>query len=257
MNISPIPAFTDNYIWQLNDGEQAYVVDPGDAKPVVNFLDNNGLKLAGILITHHHWDHTGGVKELLNAWPGIPVYGPVNPSIADITHPLKEGDSITLLNSTFVVYELPGHTLDHIAFYHERFNDHDVLFCGDTLFSSGCGRLFEGTAAQMFESLSKLKTLPAETLVYCTHEYTEANLAFAAAVEPDNKDVEHRIVEVRSLRSQNQPTVPSSLGLELKVNPFLRWDADSVIASANEQSGTMNHEAVEVFAAIRAWKDHF
>ncbi|MCG8315655.1 MAG: hydroxyacylglutathione hydrolase [Pseudomonadales bacterium] len=257
MNISPIPAFTDNYIWQLNDGEQAFVVDPGDAKPVLQFLDENKLKLAGILITHHHWDHTGGIKELLNAWPGIAVYGPNNPSIADITHPLKEGDSINVLKKNFDIYELPGHTLDHIAYYHESVADHDVLFCGDTLFSSGCGRLFEGTAAQMFESLSKLKALPAETLVYCTHEYTEANLAFAAAVEPDNQHIQERIKQVQSLRSKNQPTVPSTLGLELRVNPFLRWDKGAVISSANEQSASMSHEAVEVFAAIRAWKDRF
>lgn len=257
MKISPIPAFMDNYIWQLNDGSKAYVVDPGDAKPVISFLEGNQLTLAGIILTHHHWDHTGGIRELLDLWPGIPVYGPAHEKIADVTHPLEEGDTIHVLGQTFTVIDVPGHTAGHIAYYSEQEDDHDILFCGDTLFSSGCGRLFEGTAAQMFESLSKLKELPAETLVYCTHEYTTANLKFAHAVEPNNSDIAARIKEVDQLRAQKIPTVPSTIGLELRVNPFLRWDAPEVVNSANERSETMSTEPVEVFAAIRAWKDHF
>ncbi|MCG8673281.1 MAG: hydroxyacylglutathione hydrolase [Pseudomonadales bacterium] len=257
MNISPIPAFTDNYIWQLNDGEKAFVVDPGDAKPVIAFLDAEGLTLAGILITHHHWDHTGGIKDLLELWPGIAVYGPHNDAIAEVTHPLKEGEHIQVLGERFNIFEVPGHTLDHIAYYNEQETDHDILFCGDTLFSSGCGRLFEGTASQMYDSLSKLKALPAETLVYCTHEYTQANLAFAKAVEPNNAEITSRIASVEKLRAENTPSVPTTLGLELKVNPFLRWDAPEVIEQANTQSETPSNEPVEVFAAIRGWKDRF
>ena len=257
MKISPIPAFTDNYIWQLNDGSKAFVVDPGDAKPVIRFLESAELTLAGIILTHHHWDHTGGVKELLDLWPGIPVYGPAREDIPEVTHPLEEGDSIHVLGKTFEILDVPGHTAGHIAYYSVQKDDHDLLFCGDTLFSSGCGRLFEGTAAQMYESLSKLKALPEETLVYCTHEYTSANLKFAQAVEPDNEDIAARIKEVEQLRSKDLPTVPSTLGLELRVNPFLRWDEPQVIASANERSETMSTEPVEVFAAIRAWKDKF
>lgn len=257
MNISPIPAFTDNYIWQLNDGTNAFVVDPGDAKPVISFLDEKGLKLAGILITHHHWDHTGGIKELLEAWPGIPVFGPQNEAIAEVTHPLNDGEHIKVLDWQFKVFEVPGHTLDHIAYYSEQLDDHDVLFCGDTLFSSGCGRLFEGTASDMYDSLNKLKSLPAETLVYCTHEYTQANLDFAKAVEPNNQAIAKRISDVAALRNENTPSVPTTLGLELKVNPFLRWDAPEVIEQASIQSETKVTEPVEVFAAIRSWKDRF
>lgn len=257
MNISPIPAFTDNYIWELDDGSKAYVVDPGDAKPVIAFLEAQELTLAGIIITHHHWDHTGGIKDLLELWPGIPVYGPANEDIPEVTHPLKEGDTAHILGKTFKIIDVPGHTSGHIAYYHESFEDHDVLLCGDTLFSSGCGRLFEGTAAEMFESLSKLRELPAETLVYCTHEYTQANLKFAQAVEPNNPDIAARIKQVEELRAKGEPSVPTTLGLERKVNPFLRWDAPEVIAAANEQAGTMTHEPVEVFAAIRGWKDRF
>lgn len=257
MKISPIPAFTDNYIWQLNDGSNAFVVDPGDAKPVISFLESNKLTLTGILLTHHHWDHTGGVKELLDLWPGIPVYGPAHEDISEVTHPLEENDKIRVFGETFRIFDVPGHTAGHIAYYNVQENDHDILFCGDTLFSSGCGRLFEGTAAQMYESLSKLKTLPSETLVYCTHEYTTANLKFASAVEPNNEDIAARMKEVEDLRARDLPSVPSTIGLELKVNPFLRWDAPEVVASANERSETMSTEPVEVFAAIRAWKDKF
>lgn len=257
MKISPIPAFTDNYIWQINNDQEAFVVDPGDAKPVIAFLDENNLKLAGILVTHHHWDHTGGIKDLLEEWPGLPVYGPENDAIAEITHALKDGDTISVLGEHFQIIEVPGHTADHIAYYNEQPKDHDILFCGDTLFSSGCGRLFEGTAAQMYESLAKLKSLPAETLVYCTHEYTEANLNFAQAVEPNNQDIKARIAQVQTLRANNEPSVPTTLGLELRVNPFLRWSAPEVIEQASNQSDTPVNEPVEVFAAIRSWKDRF
>lgn len=257
MKITPIPAFTDNYIWQINDGSKAFVVDPGEAQPVIQHLEENQLILSGILLTHHHFDHTSGVKALLELWPGIPVYGPANEDIPETTHPLSEGDNVHVLGSIFRVIDVPGHTAGHIAYYNVQEDDHDILFCGDTLFSSGCGRLFEGTAAQMYESLSKLKALPAETLVYCTHEYTTANLNFARAVEPENADIAARIQQVAELRDQDLPSLPSTLGLELRVNPFLRWDAPAVIKAANEHSETLCSEGVEVFATIRAWKDHF
>lgn len=185
------------------------------------------------------------------------MFGPAKEAIAEVTHPLQEGDKAPVLGETFRVIEVPGHTAGHIAYYNVQEDDHDILFCGDTLFSSGCGRLFEGTAAQMYESLEKLRNLPAETLVYCTHEYTTANLKFAQAVEPNNPDVAARIKQVDALRAKGEPSLPSTLGLELRVNPFLRWDAPEVINCANERAETMSTEPVEVFAAIRTWKDNF
>lgn len=257
INIQPIPAFDDNYIWMLREDEQdqVWVVDPGDPKPVLATLQEQNLTLAGILITHHHWDHTGGVKKLTAEFD-VPVFGPDNPEIKGITRTLCEGDHFSILNTEFEVLETPGHTLDHIVFFAA---DHEppLLFCGDTLFAAGCGRLFEGTPEQMHGSLAKLQRLPGNTQVYCTHEYTMANLAFAKAVEPDNAAIAERVRSAEALREQGTPTVPTNIALELETNPFLRADAPSVQAAATAQAGQAPSTAEQTFAAIRAWKDRF
>jgi hydroxyacylglutathione hydrolase len=263
MQITPIAAFSDNYIWCLDDGAHAWVVDPGEAGPVQAFLRARGLRLQGILITHHHPDHVGGVGELCAAWSGLTVCGPDNPAIAGIDRTLREGDSTTLLGHNFDVLEVPGHTLDHIAYYAADTTP-PTLFCGDTLFAGGCGRMFEGTARQMYASLQKLAGLPAATAVYCAHEYTLSNLRFAAAVEPDSAALRERGAAAAALRAEQRPTVPSNIGLELATNPFLRCQTPSVLAAARERApGSDNRQALEnadpatVFAAIRRWKDQF
>jgi hydroxyacylglutathione hydrolase len=253
--VVPIPAFTDNYIWCLHDSRDAWAVDPGDAAPLERFLGDNGLTLRGLLITHHHPDHIGGIAQLAASRPDLPVYGPDNPRIAGITHPLYDGDLIDVLDYHFRVLEVPGHTLDHIAFVDER-ADAPLLLCGDTLFAAGCGRLFEGTPAQMFASLQRFAVLPPATRVCCTHEYTQSNLRFACAVEPDNAVIADRARQAVALRAAGLPTLPTTIGLELATNPFLRCAEPAVIAAARTQvpeagSGT------EILAAIRAWKDRF
>ncbi len=253
LTIKPIPALHDNYIWMILHpaSQQVLIVDPGEAAPVIDVLKRDHLQLAAILITHHHWDHTGGVDGLLK-YKNVPVYGPK--SITSITHPVKAGDTVVFeaLDCQFEVIEIPGHTLDHIAYVGEA-----AVFCGDTLFTGGCGRLFEGTAEQMFESLTKLAALPPETQVYCAHEYTEANLRFANAVEPENTDLLQRIDEVSTLRLKNQPTVPATLELELKTNPFLRSHEPSVQGVASERVGETLTDPMQIFAEIRRWKDGF
>ena len=214
IEVIPLKAFTDNYIWALVSKESVYVVDPGDANPVLEFLDENNFTLEGILITHHHFDHTGGIKTLTNKYD-IPVYGPINNRIEGITHELKENDSISVFNEEFKIFEVPGHTLDHIAYYSE--SSQKLLFCGDTLFSGGCGRLFEGTPAQMHDSLQKLKSLSSETLVYCTHEYTESNLNFAVVVNNENEFLKDYYSEVKAKRKKDEITLPSSIKKELSL----------------------------------------
>ncbi len=252
--IIPLPALNDNYIWMMvhPDEPLAAVVDPGDAKPVIEALKEQQLTLTAILITHHHWDHTNGISKLLE-YSHVPVYGPANDPV-HCSRPLKAGDKIYLdeLQATLKVLDIPGHTLGHIAYVGEG-----LLFSGDTLFTGGCGKVLEGTASQMHHSLSQLAALPSETLVYCGHEYTEANLRFAKAVEPNNPDLSARIVEVAEKRAKNQPTVPAPLGLELKTNPFLRCHIPEVIESASKHVGQSLHDPVEVFAAIRSWKNEF
>lgn len=250
LDISFIPAFKDNYIWLLHKGDEAVVVDPGDAAPVKARLAALGVRLSAILITHHHADHQGGVSELLAAG-AVPVYGPANESITGCTVPLAEGDRVSVLGETLEVIDLPGHTAGHIAYAKPG-----VLFCGDTLFAGGCGRIFEGTPAQMFASLSKLAALPGDTRVYCAHEYTEANLRFAAAVEPDNPAVQARIAEVAALRARGEATVPSRLRDELETNPFLRSHVPAVAAAAATR-GCASNEPLAVFTAIREWKNGF
>jgi hydroxyacylglutathione hydrolase len=231
------------------------VVDPGEAEPVLRWLATQGLTLGAILVTHHHWDHTHGIGGLRRQWP-VPVHGPAWESqpIEALSHPLRDGQRshVDCLDADFEVISIPGHTLGHIALYGEG-----CLFCGDTLFSAGCGRLFEGSAEQMHGSLERLAQLPADTRVYCGHEYTEANLAFALAVEPDNADAREHLERVRELRRGGQPSLPSTLGLERKINPFLRSAVPAVAQSAGRHSGRALGSPVEVLAALRAWKDRF
>jgi hydroxyacylglutathione hydrolase len=258
MKIVAVPALKDNYIWLLHHRGRAAVVDPGEGAPVIEQLRREGSTLTAILLTHHHADHVGGVEELLSH-RSVPVYGPAAESIAEVDHPLGDGDRVDLpdLGLQFEVLDVGGHTRGHIAYYAAN-----LLFCGDTLFGGGCGRIFEGTPAQMWRSLSRLAALPPQTAVYCAHEYTEANLRFALAVEPDNPDLHRRIESVHSLRSQGQPSVPSTLAEELASNPFLRWRSPAVMAAAERHrsvpvNGVPVNGDAEVFAAIRAWKDVF
>lgn len=246
----PIHAFQDNYIWLFQDlsKQNAWVVDPGDAAPVIDTLKKLKLKLAGILITHHHHDHSGGVVELLNFSGNIPVYGAHNSSVKQITHRLHEQQKISCGEYEFTVLEIPGHTLDHVAFV-----GGGILFCGDTLFSAGCGRVFEGTPAQMYTSLMKLMHLDDEIKVYCGHEYTLANLQFAQHVEPDNIDIANKIKEAKSQIC----TLPSAMRQEKMINPFLRCEHPNVIAAAELRAGKSLKNPVEVFACLRQWKNEF
>lgn len=248
-------AFEDNYIWLVRGPipNRVAIVDPGDAAPVIERLERENLAPAAILCTHHHWDHTGGVKDLVARYD-VPVYGPEAEDIPAVTYRVKESDHIApeQLGLEFVVLDVPGHTAGHIAYY-----GHGVLFCGDTLFSAGCGRLFEGTAAQMHTSLAKLAGLPAATLVYCAHEYTQANLRFALAVEPDNPDLPRRMAEVERLQREHAPSLPSTIELEKRTNPFLRTDEPAVRSTASRHAGCELSVGVEVFAALRSWKDKF
>lgn len=256
LTITPISAFSDNYIWLIYDegSRQAFVVDPGDAAPVEATLDEMQLTLAGILITHHHFDHTGGLAQLRASHSPV-VYGPANATIEGIDRQLVAGDTITVLGREFSVLEVPGHTLDHIAFYHG--GDEPLLFCGDTLFAGGCGRVFEGTPPMMHQSLQLLAALPPATRVYCAHEYTLANLAFARAVEPENTALALRIAEAEASRARLEPTVPSTLSLELDTNPFLRCAEPAMLEALRKQDRLQGDSAPEVFATVRAWKDSF
>ena len=263
LQVWPIPAFDDNYIWCIHDGSAALVVDPGDARPVLEYLSANHLTLKGVLITHHHADHTGGILNLLQTLgSNIPVYGPAGDNIPGRTNLAMEGDQIEISSPrmSLKVYEVPGHTLSHIAYFANMQANivEPLLFCGDTLFASGCGRLFEGTPTQMTESLAKFSGLPKNTLVYCTHEYTLSNIRFALAVEPNNLNLISWAEQAKSLREQNLPTLPTTIGQELQVNPFMRCDQPEVIQMAKEVSGEASLPTpVHVLAVIRGWKDRF
>jgi hydroxyacylglutathione hydrolase len=255
MNLVALPAFTDNYIWMLHNGREALVVDPGEAAPVVRALDAQQLTLAGILVTHHHADHVGGVDALRERLHG-PVYGPARESIPQPCIPLADGASCTLMGMRFDVIDVPGHTAGHIAYVHRPADAAPILFCGDTLFSAGCGRLFEGTAEQMHASLARLAALPGDTRVCCGHEYTLANLRFARAVETGNEDVSRYIAWSQAQRGQGLPTLPSSIARERAVNPFLRCAEPAVVQAAREQ-GAASADGTEVFATLREWKNRF
>lgn len=245
-----IPAFKDNYIWLLVSAGRAAVVDPGDSTVVMAQLEALGLELETILITHHHADHQGGVAALLERWKAE-VFGPENESITGCNRPLSGGETITVLGQQVSVLAVPGHTLGHLAYYLPG-----ALFCGDTLFGGGCGRLFEGTPAQMSDSLARITALPEDTLVYCAHEYTEANLRFALAVEPLNVALHDRIKRVAKLREKAHSSVPSTLREELATNPFLRSGEPAVIAAALENAA-VDRSKLAVFAAIRQWRNNF
>jgi hydroxyacylglutathione hydrolase len=253
MKITPIPAFNDNYIWVLQNAlNQAFVVDPGDASPVEAYLTDQNLTLCGILITHHHADHTGGISALCQN-RNIPVYGPAGGRIKGITHPLKDSNEISVLGHKFVVMSVPGHTLDHIAYFKPE--DTPALFCGDTLFAGGCGRLFEGTAEMMYTSLRQIEALPADTQIYCAHEYTLSNLTFAQRADPDNQALAERMQVETEKRRQGLPTLPSTILLERRTNPFLRCHTVSLWANVGQNMAQSLHSDVETFAALRRWKD--
>ena len=253
LNIYPVHAFKDNYIWLIHNQYHAAIVDPGCATVVLTYLEQKKLQPIAILNTHHHHDHTGGNVTLLQVF-NLPVYGPANENIPGLTHGLKENDTVNLteLELELAVLDIPGHTAGHIAYY-----GGNLLFCGDTLFACGCGRIFEGTAQQMYASLQKLASLPDETLVYCTHEYTLHNVRFAKVVEPDNPVLAQRAVEIKEQRRCNLPTLPSILAIEKATNPFLRCDQPTLIHTVSQHAGKLLHDPISVFTEIRKWKDTF
>ena len=269
MNLLPLPAFADNYIWMLHDAVDAVVVDPGDAAPVFEALERTGLRLHAILVTHHHADHVGGVAALREATGAI-VYGPAHETIPEPATRLAQGDVVTALGLRFEVFDVPGHTSGHIAYHCADLNaapgaeegahlgGTPVLFCGDTLFSGGCGRLFEGTPAQMQASLDTLAALPGDTRVCCAHEYTLSNLRFACAVEPGNQALLHYLSDCEALRAQGLPTLPSRIATERNINPFLRTRESAVAQAAQAFDARVNPaDAVQVLAALRQWKNDF
>ncbi len=253
ISVFPVRAFQDNYIWTLRRGGNAAVVDPGDARPVLAYLHAETLQLVAILNTHHHADHVGGNAELLEHCK-VPVYGPFDERIPAVSRRLREGDRFALqeFGIEFAVFEIPGHTKSHIAFY-----GGGMLFCGDTLFACGCGRLFEGTPRQMHDSLAKLAVLPDATRVYCGHEYTLSNIRFAKAAEAGNPELAKWERTASALRARDEPTLPSTIGREKAANPFLRCDQPGVIAAASQHAGKALTDPVSVLGAIRDWKNNF
>ncbi len=256
LHVSCLPAFQDNYLWVLHDHTHAVVVDPGDARPVEHFLDQQGLQLAAVLVTHHHADHTGGI-EVLSRRGTIPVYGPEREPIPQLTHTLHAGDEVALAQPQLLlqILHLPGHTLGHLGYLVP--GPIPWIFCGDTLFGCGCGRLFEGTPAQMLDSLQQLRRLPPSTLVYCAHEYTLANIRFALEVEPDNQALQQRAQDCTALRQAGQATIPSTIALECATNPFLRCTQPTVVHTIQTRCLETRHDELSLFTAMRAWKNRF
>lgn len=253
-------AFEDNYIWLIvvdspnaREPRSVIIIDPGDAAPVFEIISKENLKPVAVFCTHHHWDHVDGAGDLAERY-SVPVYGPAAENIPVVTHPLKDGDSVNepITGLTFQVISIPGHTRGHIAFY-----GHDMLFCGDTLFSAGCGRLFEGTAKQMLTSLTRLAALPDVTKVYCGHEYTADNLRFAATIDPDNDDIKRHATKVSDLRKKGHATLPSTIALEKTINPFLRTSTTAIKLAAEKHGDVELIDEVAVFAEVRQWKDHY
>ena len=255
IRIKALPAFSDNYLWLLINEKQATaaIVDPGSAAVCETFLEQENLELTAILITHHHWDHVGGIGQLTKHRQ-IPVFGPAAEHINGVSRPLADGDHVTLpaLGIEFDVLDLSGHTAGHIGYL-----ANNRLFCGDTLFSAGCGRLFDGTAAQLHDSLARIQRLPGDTLIYCAHEYTLDNLKFAQAVEPDNPAILQRITEVSALRAKNLPSLPVSLAMEQQYNPFLRTDRENIMQAVAAHSGHQIANSTDCFKYLRMWKDGF
>ncbi len=252
-DITPIPALRDNYIWALHNGRHAAVVDPGEAAPALAWLKARKLELAAILCTHHHGDHTGGIAELCEVY-NVPVYAPHAEAIPGTTRPLAGGDQVMLpeLDAFLEVLDIRGHTRGHLAYLGKGF-----VFCGDTLFGCGCGRLFEGTMAELHGALQRLAALPGDTRVYCAHEYTEANIRFALACEPENARLLARAAEVHALREADKPTLPTTIAVEKATNPFLRCTEPAVIAAAARATGMPVADELAVFTALRAWINHF
>lgn len=258
LTVQGIPAFEDNYIWLIrrDTHPQVAIVDPGDADPVLAAIEAEDLEPVAILITHHHYDHVGGIGEILARYP-VPVYGPARETIPHRTHPVTDGEEVRIdaLDARFRVLDVAGHTAGHVAYYCANPEGHGLLFCGDTLFTGGSGRLFEGTPEQMHTALRRIRELPDDTLVYCAHEYTEANLRFARIAEPDNIELLQRQRETTVLRAEGHPTVPAPLGLEKATNPFLRFDQPSIVRAAETFAGRPLAPGAEVYAVVRNWKD--
>ena len=253
LSVKPIKAYQDNYIWLVSTNEGSIVVDPGESKKILNLIDNNEIDLKGVLITHHHFDHTNGLSDLLNE-RGLEVYGPKN-NVNGINNIVKNNYKFKFIGIDFEVIEIPGHTLDHIAFY--SFNDGEpILFCGDTLFSGGCGRVFEGTFDQMFIALKKISKYPKETKIFCGHEYTLSNLKFALAVDENNEDLIEEYDNIKNIVDSGNPSLPTILEKELKINPFLRCDNHHIKNKIVSKFNTSDNE-LEVFCALRQWKDDF
>ena len=252
LSVEPIKAYTDNYIWLVSTNEGSIVVDPGESKEILNLIDTNEIDLKGVLITHHHYDHTNGLLDLTNKM-NLEVYGPKK--IEGINNIVKESDKFSLIGIDFEVIEIPGRTLDHLAFYSSN-NEDPILFCGDTLFAGGCGRVFEGTFEQMFMSLKKISKYPKETKVFCGHEYTLSNLKFALEVDKDNKDLMNEFNNIEKLISSDIPSLPTNLNKELKLNPFLRCHDIDIKNKVIEKFDIIDDE-LEIFTALRKWKDNF